>query len=140
MKSGFTIIELCVVLVLMGIGASVLLPQARRQRDRMAVLAAREATVGHIARTRREARLSGGASLAVRGSGGVLWIESGGVSRDTLEIEEDFGVDMEVAAATATIPFDALGVGRVASRSFVFTRGDARAGLVVSAYGRVRRQ
>jgi prepilin-type N-terminal cleavage/methylation domain-containing protein len=140
MRSGFTVLELCVVLVLMGIGLSVLLPQATRQRDRMAVLSAREATVGHLARTRREARLSGGASLAVRRSGGFLWIESGGFARDTLKLEQTYGVRMEVSAATATIPFDALGVGRVASRSFVFTRGDARAGLVVSAYGRVRRQ
>jgi prepilin-type N-terminal cleavage/methylation domain-containing protein len=140
MRSGFSIVELCVALTLLGIGLSVSLPAARRQVDRMAVLAAREATVAHIERARREARLSGGARLELRRDRSRLWIESSGRSGDTLELESRFRVRMEVSPASASIPFDALGLGRLASRSVGFVRGNARAGLIVSSYGRVRRQ
>jgi prepilin-type N-terminal cleavage/methylation domain-containing protein len=140
MRSGFSIVELCVALTLLGIGLSVALPSARRQMDRMAVLAAREATVAHIERARREARLAGGSRLELRRDRSRLWIESGGSTRDTLELESRFGVRLEISPASATIPFDALGLGRLASRSLSFVRGSARAALIVSSYGRVRRQ
>ena len=106
----------------------------------MAVLAAREAAVAHIGRTRREARLSGGARLELRRDRARLWIESGGTPRDTLALESRFGVHMELGGGAASLSFDALGLGRVASRSLWFVRGTARAGLIVSSYGRVRRQ
>jgi type II secretory pathway pseudopilin PulG len=140
MRSGFSILELCVALTLLGVGLSVSLPGARRQMDRMAVLAAREATVAHIERARREARVAGGAQLELRRDGSRLWIVSGGLARDTLQLEARFGVRLEVSPASASLPFDALGLGRVASRSLGFVRGGARAGLVVSSYGRIRRQ
>jgi prepilin-type N-terminal cleavage/methylation domain-containing protein len=139
MRSGFSLLELSVVLTLLGVGLSVGLPSARRQMDRMAVLAAREATVGHIGRARREARLAGGARLELRRDGARLWIESGGVARDTLALESLFGVRLELGGSAASVSFDALGLGRVASRSLWFARGSARAGLIISSYGRVRR-
>ena len=66
MRSGFTFLELCLTLALLGTAVAVMLPAAQRQRDRMAVLSAREATVALVERTRREARLAGGAALHLR--------------------------------------------------------------------------
>ena len=140
MRSGYSLLDLTVALTLMGLGFSFLLPAARVQKDRMAVLAAREATIARISRARREARLSGGAVVELRRTGSRLWLEAGDLVGDTLGLEDQFGVRMEPGAASATIPFDALGVGRLASRSLVFSRGAAQARLTISAYGRLRRK
>lgn len=139
MRRGFTVLELCVTLLLMGVALSALLPAARRQRDRMAVLAAREAAVSLVARARREARLSGGATLRIRREGGRAWVEAAGARVDTLALEERFGVRLDLPVPEVRLPFDALGVGRLASRNLVFLRGRDSAGVAVSAYGRVRR-
>jgi hypothetical protein len=40
----------------------------------------------------------------------------------------------------AVLRYDALGLGRVASQTLLFTRGRAEARLTVSAYGRIRRE
>jgi type II secretory pathway pseudopilin PulG len=140
MRSGYSLVDLTVALSLMGIGVSILVPTARRQVDRNAVLAAREAVIAELALARRESRLSGGAVLQVRRAGGVLWVEAEVPPRDTLRLEERYGVRLEPGAASASLAFDALGIGRLANRTFAFSRGDASAQLVVSAYGRVRRQ
>jgi hypothetical protein len=54
----------------------------------------------------------------------------------------EHGVEISVpgGAATATLTFDALGLGVVASRTLVFRRGDAEVRLVVSARGRGTRR
>jgi type II secretory pathway pseudopilin PulG len=139
-RSGYSLLDLSVALTLTGIALGVLLPAARRQTDRVAVLTAREAVIGRIARARREARLQGGAALQIRREGGLLWLESEAPARDTLRLERRFGVRMETSSPSAAIVFDALGIGRLANRSVTLVRGDARATLTVSAYGRVRRQ
>jgi len=139
MRSGFSLIELSVVLALIGLGVATLLPAARRQTDRMAVLAAREAVVSQLSRTRSEARMSGGASLRIEREGGRLWIESSSPARDTVHLERDHGVSLELGVASTTLSFDALGIGRLANRSLSLVRGTARASLSISAYGRVRR-
>jgi len=41
--------------------------------------------------------------------------------------------------ARATLLLDALGLGRVASQTLTFSRGEARALLVISSLGRVTR-
>ena len=139
MRSGYTVLELGVTLLLLGLALATAVPALGRHRDRMAVVAAREATAGLLSRARREALLSGGASLHVRRDGGLLWIRSERPLTDTLRVEERFGVTLEMTADEARLPFDALGIGRISSRTLTFARGETRAGLAVSAYGRVRR-
>jgi type II secretory pathway pseudopilin PulG len=140
MRSGYSLLDLTVALGLMGMGASILVPSARRHVDRNAVLAAREAVIAELARARRESRLSGGAVLQLRRAGSLLWIEAADLPRDTLALEERYGVRMDPGATSAAVAFDALGIGRLANRTLTFTRRDASARVVVSAYGRVRRQ
>jgi prepilin-type N-terminal cleavage/methylation domain-containing protein len=137
---GFTLLETLFVLLLITLGLGLSLPAARRQADRMAVIAARESVVGLIALARREARASGGASLQLRRDGGRMWVESSHPPGDTLSVESSYGVRVELASASVAMPFDALGIGRLANRTLTFTRGAARTVLTISAYGRVRRQ
>ncbi len=136
---GFTLIELTVVVLLVALGVSALVPAARRQGDRLAVISAREATVALVSRARREALLAGGAALHLRRDDGLVWLQGSEPARDTLDLPDRFGVRLDMSVREARLAFDALGIGRVASRSLAFARGDARAGVAVSAYGRVRR-
>jgi type II secretory pathway pseudopilin PulG len=140
MRSGTSLLELSVALALFALGLGLLVPAARRQIDRMAVLAAREAVVARIGRAAREARLAGGAALELRRDGSRLWIDAAGQPPDTLELEERYGARLELAGPSATIAFDALGIGRLANRTLAVVRGAERAELTVSAYGRIRRR
>jgi hypothetical protein len=140
MRFGHSLLDLAVAMTLMGVGVGVLIPAARLQQDRIAVLSAREALIAKVARARREARASGGAAVQLRRAGGRVWVEAQGPVRDTLALEERFGVRLELGAESAAIAFDALGVGRLANRSLALVRGDARATVTISAYGRVRRR
>ena len=141
-SGGFTLIELVVVLslgaVLAGLGA----PLWRGTVDLWAVRSVRDRTLAALHRTRVEARTGGGARLEVDGARGLVQVWS----LDSLLWEDrspsEHGVEISVpgGASTATLTFDALGLGVVASRTLVFRRGDAEARLVVSARGRGTRR
>ena len=52
----------------------------------------------------------------------------------------DLEVDLlSPGRAVTELPFDALGLGRGATRTFVVRRGDRQARLTTSSYGRVKR-
>jgi prepilin-type N-terminal cleavage/methylation domain-containing protein len=139
---GHTLIELLFVLFLIGVTAAAVTPAARTYRDRAAVSAAREAVVGLLT----EARLGG----VERGSGAVRIVPSRGQAESvvgdsavrSIDLASDFGVDVRIGGSpdTVEIRYDALGLGRVASRTIVFVRGEEAGELVVSAFGRVRRR
>lgn len=142
MKTGFTLLEIVVGLMLLGIVLGVALPPFRRLEDRMAVVAAREAAVGLFARARAEAPLRGGVDVVVGEQPPRILIEAGPDTVAFLDLGPEHRVALDIAGsqALARLPYDALGIGRVASRAVVFVKGDARATLVVSAYGRVSRR
>lgn len=132
--------ELLIVLCLAAILMMFALPTARSGMDVVRVRAAREAAFGMATRTRSVARARGGADI-------IFDLE-----RRTAEIVASDGVvvttasfaafDVAIAsddAARVTLRYDARGLGRMASRTVHFVRGNARAGLTFSAYGRVRR-
>ncbi|MBW3533913.1 MAG: hypothetical protein KY453_01635 [Gemmatimonadetes bacterium] len=142
MTRGHTLLELTVVLLLLGLGGATMVAPARRQVDRAAVAGAREAVVGLFALARSEARLHGGACLRLRAADGRVWVEAGGATRSTLDLPGVFGVSLSIAGTEddVSLLFDALGIGRRASRTLDLTRGSASTTLVVAAYGRVERR
>jgi type II secretory pathway pseudopilin PulG len=141
MRSGTTLLELAVVLLLIGIAGVNLVPAARAQADRAAVAGAREAAAALVARTRTEAMLLGGATLHARVADRSLWIQSGDSLVAVRRLGDEFGVTLTLGgtATAAELPFDALGLGRRASGTLIFRRGSAEARLVVAAYGRAVR-
>src|SRR5688572_12414956 len=140
MRSAFTLPEVVLVLTLMGIAGTALLPSARAASDRLAVTAAREAVAALTARARSEAMAHGGAILHLRASDGHGWIEAGDSVLELRRLSEEFGVSVDLGAGgEAELVFDALGLGRRASRTVVLRRGDAEARLVIAAYGRAVR-
>ncbi len=142
MRRGYTLIELSLVLTLATMTCLTLLPTARRLRDRMAVVAAREALAGLIARARVDALARGGSTVHVRGVSGRAWYEASDSVLATLELQRDFAVTVALGGTrdSADLRFDALGIGRIASQTLRFRRGSEEAVLVVSGYGRVRRR
>lgn len=139
---GHTLIELIFVLLLVGVAAASVAPTARQARDHAAVAAAREALVGLLAEARQDAIETGGASVRISESTGRAELSVGGsVLRDVAMLAE-FGVTLDLGGARPDVElrYDALGLGRMASETLVFRRGDAVAQLIVSSYGRVRRR
>ncbi len=139
MNQGFTLLEVCVVLGLMAIAFSVALPPARRLRDGLAVRGARESAAALILRAKGEALARGGASVWVGENPGTIRVEAGPDTLATLDVEAEFGVELELAGGSseAWLRFDGLGLGRVASRTLWFSKADVSAPLVISSFGRL---
>lgn len=141
-RSGFTLLELSTVLFLLGISLSALLPAALYQSDRAAVLGAREEVAGFFHRARFEAVTHGGAILHLEIAPASVGLLFGGEMVERSDLGKEYGVALELSRgrSDADLHFDALGLGRVASQTLTFTRGEARALLVISAYGRMVRR
>ena len=139
---GFSLAELVVVLVLAALLAGALPIHLGGLRDRLAVRAAREASVGLVARARQRAILTGGAELRIQEDPPRLTVPGGDAGTLRLDLRAEHGVELEIPgpARRATVRFDALGIGRMASRTLRFHRRGAEASLTLSAYGRVRRR
>jgi type II secretory pathway pseudopilin PulG len=139
---GYTLVELVFVLVLTGTTVAALAPMARRQRDRALVIGAREAVVGLLAEARTAAVESGGASVWITTTPARAEALVGTVALRAAALDVDFGVAVSLSgsAAEVELAYDALGVGRIASQTITFRRGEESAELVVSGYGRVRRR
>lgn len=141
-RTGHNLIELTYALLILSILCGIATQSWTRARDEIAVQTAATALSAELSRVRTLAVLHGGARMLVDVRAGglrvadfagkplVSWVEIGGVQ----------GVQLSLAsgADTVTLSFDARGLGRVTSASFELRRGSALAGVVVSAYGRVR--
>jgi type II secretory pathway pseudopilin PulG len=140
--SGYSLIELVLVMLLMTVAATSLAPTARRQRDRASVVGAREAVIALIAQVRSTAMERGTASVRIAAAPAVAEARSAGepLRRIALGIEYEVNISLSGAATEVELTYDALGLGRLAGQTITFRRGSAAATLVVSGYGRVRRE
>lgn len=138
-KSGFTLIEVAVTLMIASVAIGLAAPLGARALDRLAAITARDTVMGLVHQTRIQARLYGGARLLILPDSAVeVWAADslkarwlGSASRVTVDPGR---------ADTVSLEWDALGVGRVANRTLSFRRGDAETALVISSAGRVRRR
>lgn len=142
-RSGTTLLELAVAITLLAILASLGAASFTSARDVFAVRSARDAIVAASSRTRAYAVGHGGASLIIDGTTGTLRIQT----RDHLideatPIARSLGVRVQIegarAATTATMPYDAFGIGRLANKTISITRAGVSGGVTFSAYGRPR--
>lgn len=139
MRSGATLVELAVILCLLALLGAGILPAARAGANHAAVVGAREAIAALLVRTRVEALRHGGADLRIEPDGRVE-ITAGDSTLARFDPAAEFGVGLYTGSARpVTLRFDGLGVGRAASRTLEMSRGEARATLVIAAYGRVVR-
>ncbi len=138
---GLTILEMVLVLLLAGILAGLAWPPLARARDGALVRAARDDLAVTIARTRSAALARGGATFVAEADTDRFWVRGAGADTvaGPVDVRARYGVGLEtVGGPVAELRYDALGIGRLASRTFRLRRGDAEAGVTVSSYGRVR--
>ncbi len=142
MRHGFTILELTGVLILLALAASLSFPVSRSVRERLSVIGAREELVGLIKRARAEALRGGGSSLIVVRNPAEVRIEARGELLHRVDLGATWRTELVLSGGRPTVElrFDALGLGRMAASSVTLTRGSAVARLIISAYGRVRRE
>ena len=142
MCRGFSILELVCALGLMAVGVSVLLPAARSVDDRLAVVAAREELIGLVVRARGQALIHGGATVVVEARPPRAWITAGRTIQEHVDLWGRHGAEIMISGGRPRVEldFDATGLGKMAGRSITVRRGVATARLVVSAYGRIRRE
>ncbi len=142
MRHGFTLLELTGVLALLALAASLSFPMGWSVRERLSVTGAREELVSLITRARAEALQRGGSSLIVIRDPAEFRIEAGGELLHRVEIGAIWRTELVLSGGRSTVEihFDALGLGRMAASSVTLTRGSATARLIISAYGRIRRE
>ena len=130
---GFTLLEMAVVLVLLGLGVPSLLRVVRNQNDRMAAMAAREAVAGLLHRARQEALARGGAAVVLRVGPAEATLVARGDTLARAGVEETFGVHLSLARNRdeSILEYGPLGLGRISSQTLTFRRGRAETKLVV---------
>ncbi len=138
---GYSLIELVLALTLMATGTSLVVPNVRKLGDRMGVVAARESVAGLILDARAAAMAGGEGAVLISSGPWRARSTTGTATIRSLEIERGLGVTVALSGGRAdtAVRFGPLGLGRFASETVEFRRGEARARLVVSSYGRVRR-
>ena len=143
MRAGFTLLELVAALALLGIGLANLIPVARQQVDRMAVVGARDEVEGllHLARREAVARGSSDLVLSVEPPRAVLLSGTDTLAEARLgRAARPVRLSLSRGRSEVRLSFGPLGLGRVSSQTIRFERGDALATLVVSSLGRVVRR
>lgn len=136
---GATLLELATGLALGAVALSMAVPPGLAARDRWAVRAASAEVAALLARARAEAPARGGMTVTVDAPAGTIRLLDGDSVVDRVTPIADHRVLLELggSARQAELVFDALGLGRMASRRLVLTRGRASDTLTVSSYGRV---
>ncbi len=139
---GTTLLELVCALGVIGILLGLTMPPLRSARDVFAVRAARDAIVGASARARAHAVHHGGADLRIDINARSLRIVTrDGVIDEATPITRSLDVRIQLdgtQATSATVPYDALAIGRLASRTISLRRGNVTGGVTFSSYGRPR--
>jgi prepilin-type N-terminal cleavage/methylation domain-containing protein len=138
---GYTLIELLLVLVVLGVLLTLAAPSFGRWRDVVAVAGARDELAGRLAWTRIAAASHGGATLIVLLPDGRYRVEVGGGGVPFAgELGRVYGVTLDAGGADSLeLGFNSLGVGRMTGRTIRVVRGAAEAGLTVTPFGRYRR-
>lgn len=139
--NGYTLLEMTATLALLATASTAVVPAAGRFRDRMEVLAAREEIVAALHRARVEAVRAGAASLHLSADGEIR-ISVGDSTMLRSTVPQDGGVRLALGGGRdrTEIPFNGLGLGVFANETLELVAGSARTRLIISSYGRVRRE
>ena len=140
-RSGVTLFELLIALMLIGVLTSIAAPSLRATTDLLAARAARETAFALFSRARVLALQHGGAEIELNARQDRITLRR---ASGAIEYEHEFGsqdVDLTLEGTTdpVILRYDAYGLGRMMSRTVRFSARSANAGVTISSFGRVRR-
>ncbi|MGK7311260.1 MAG: hypothetical protein ACN0LA_03400 [Candidatus Longimicrobiales bacterium M2_2A_002] len=138
---GHTLIETIVALALLAGLLSIAAPAMVRWRDEAAVRSARDELAAALGWTRLAAVSHGGAALVLDPIAARLSVSVvRGNEPPPVDLGRRYGVIIDPGTdRPVVLRYDALGIGRLTSRTIRIRRGAAEVGVTVSAYGRYRR-
>ena len=137
-RAGVTLVELCLVLALVGILASIATRQITRYLDRTAARAAVAEAATVVLRARDEAMAQRTpASVRIDTAAAALELSMRGVVLSRAALGHAHGVALSTTRDSLTYDVRGLGYG-AANLTMVARRGAAAESLVVSRLGRVR--
>lgn len=137
-RDGVTLVELCLVLALVGILASIATRQIRRYLDRAAVRAAVAEAATVVLRARDDAMAQRTpVSVRIDTTNAALELSARGVVLSRAALGHAHGVALSATRDSLTYDVRGLGYG-AANLTMVARRGAAAESLVVSRLGRVR--
>ena len=142
-NSGFTVIELLWVIVLMGLMAMLGIPRIRYALQKQNVRSARVATVSHVVKARNAAVQRGCRATVHLRSSGAIWVtacRTAGAGLDTLggmdDLHERYGVTL--SASRDSVQFDPRGLSLGNQAATVSVSNTVAADTVrINAVGRV---
>jgi hypothetical protein len=137
---GFTLPELALLLLLLGVALRLAIGPAIHQADSLILRGAREELISLFHRARMEARLHGNAHLLISESTDPVLLPAGGAPPIRLFLRgRGVEVDLLGSRTELDLAFGALGIANFASASIRLRRRKALLPLTISGYGRVRR-
>ncbi len=140
MKAGFTLVEVVIVLVIVGILTALGTPRLGKALDQLAVARSVHETVGFYRSARFAAIVRGKRVRIEFGRDSLVAVIEG--RPDTVFMRRAgpavFGVSLTVSRPTIRISVTGLGYG-AANTKLVFRRGSAADSLAISRIGRIRR-
>ena len=141
-QRGSSLIEIAVVLGVITVALGIAVPGFRHALDAYAAAAGRDAVITMAARARAVAIAHGGADLTIDTDSGLARIEADGAAPVLIALGDRFGVQLVIESSgrtEVTIHYDGIGLGRLANVSLLVRKGNARARVIFSMYGRPRR-
>jgi len=140
-RSGMTVLELLLTLVLIGILAAIAAPAVRSTIDILSARAAREAAFGLFSRARGLALQHGGAEVELDAAADRMIVRrpSGAIEAEQAFAPQGVDLTLDSTITAVVLRYDAYGLGRMMSRTVTFSARSARAGLTLSSFGRARR-
>jgi prepilin-type N-terminal cleavage/methylation domain-containing protein len=137
-RAGVTLVELCLVLTLVAILASIAVTQATRYVDRAAARAAVAEAASVLLRARDEAMAQRAlVSVRIDTATAALELSTRGVVLSRAALGHAHGVSLSTTRDSLTYDVRGLGYG-AANLTMIARRGAAVESLVVSRLGRVR--
>lgn len=139
--AGYSLVEVLFALALAGILLGLGVPPVRRALAWARVRSARDLVAAQLARARSLAVMRGGAELVLDLRAARAWVEMRDTATPASMVAEVGAVRIIADGAlgdTVRIGYDAMGLGRLSSRTLRFRAGAVEARMTVSSYGRVR--
>ena len=141
LRSGFTLVEILIVIAIMSIVLAMSLPKMGNMNDRNQMRSAKDGIASRIATARSTAIGTGRiATLYIAGDSMRITTGTGAaeVTKGTIiNLNRQFGV--KVISSAITIPFDGRGMTSITGQRVKFTRGSLTDSLCISPIGLINR-